>query len=261
MHDYVFTQPPDKPLFPDLIWSRPENKLHAGKLLIVGGNAQGFSSIGEAYNITNKAGAGTIRIAMPDVLRKTVSNFFPEASFLPSTPSGSLAKTALSELLSEAAWSDGVLIAGDLGRNSETAILLQEFLAKFSGQVTITRDAADYFTKLSRPVIERNNTTLVISLAQLQKIYSSIDATTPVTFSMDLIRLADALHDLTSKSDINIVTRHQNNIFVASYGKISLTRVNSSEKIWRLNTASKSCVWWMQNTSKTFEALTTSIIQ
>ena len=38
-----------KPFFPDLLWSRPENKFHAGKLLIVGGNAQAALAPAQAY--------------------------------------------------------------------------------------------------------------------------------------------------------------------------------------------------------------------
>ena len=33
-----------KPLYPDVIWSKPENKQAAGKLLIIGGHAYGFSA-------------------------------------------------------------------------------------------------------------------------------------------------------------------------------------------------------------------------
>ena len=43
-HDYWHKQTSSKPLFPELIWSRPENRQLAGKLLIIGGNLHGFAT-------------------------------------------------------------------------------------------------------------------------------------------------------------------------------------------------------------------------
>ena len=46
---YWHKQTVEKPLFPDILWSRPQNKRQAGKLLIVGGHAESFAAVGEAY--------------------------------------------------------------------------------------------------------------------------------------------------------------------------------------------------------------------
>jgi NAD(P)H-hydrate repair Nnr-like enzyme with NAD(P)H-hydrate dehydratase domain len=259
MHEYISRQTKDKPLFPDLIWSRPENKLHAGKLLIIGGNAQEFAAAAEAYGYAHKAGGGTIRVLLPDSLQKTVSKIFPAAEFAPSTPGGSLSQNALAELLAAAMWADGVLIAGDLGRNSETAILLEKFANKYHGQLSVTRDSADYFTKLPDPVINREETTLVISLSQLQKLFVSSKQTKAIALSMNLINLAEALHDFTKSYPISVITRHQGSVVTASSGQISLSKTNE-EKIWRLKTASTAAVWWLQNPNLSFEALTSSVI-
>ncbi len=131
-----------EPLFPDLLWSRPENKKQAGKLLIIGGNVHGFAAAGEAYAEASKAGIGTARVLLPDSLQKTVGRVFEAGEYAPSTPSGSFSQKALAELLDRANWSDGVLLAGDLGRNSETAILIEHFTEKYQGQLTFTKDAA-----------------------------------------------------------------------------------------------------------------------
>ena len=48
-----------------------------------------------------------------------------DGEYAPSTPSGSFSTQALGELQAMANWADGTLIAGDIGRNSETAILLE----------------------------------------------------------------------------------------------------------------------------------------
>src|SRR5579859_2484419 len=94
----------EKPLFPELEWSRPETKTQAGKLLIVGGNVHGFAAPAEAYGEVMKAGVGTVRVLLPESLRRSVGKLFPEADFAPSTPSGSFAANALAELLDASLW-------------------------------------------------------------------------------------------------------------------------------------------------------------
>lgn len=258
MHDYWQKQTPDKPLYPDLLWSRPENARFAGKLLIIGGNIQGFAAAGEAYTEATKAGIGTGRVLLPDSLQKTVGRVLETGEYAPSTPSGSFSKRALAELIAHSAWADGVLLAGDFGRNSETAILLEQFASKYSGQLTITKDAVDYFLNISA-VLDRPDTTLVLSFAQLQKLAANARFTRPFTFEMDLLRLVEALHEFTVTNQANIIVRHLNNIFVAVKGQVSTTPVGNETKIWRVKTAAHAAVWWLQNPSKSYEALTTAM--
>src|SRR5665213_2726910 len=148
-HNYWHKQAADKPLFPDLLWSRPEHTAQAGKLGIVGGNAHGFSAAAEAYMQADKAGIGTARVLLPDSLQKTVGRIFEAGEYAPSTPSGSFSQSALAEFLDLSGWAEAVLMAGDFGHNSETAIVLEQFISKYSGQLTLVGDAVDYF--MSKP--------------------------------------------------------------------------------------------------------------
>lgn len=250
----------DKPLFSELLWSRPENAAYAGKLLIVGGNLYGFANAASAYAESRKAGIGVARVLLPDELQKTVGKVFEAGEFAPSTPSGSFSQRALGELLPMAAWADGVLLAGDLGRNSETAILLEKFAGKYSGQLSITCDAADYFITAPTAALARPETLWIISLAQLQKLAVSAKFTTAFTFDMDIFRFVDALQQFSAAHHTNIIVKHLENIFVAVDGQVSSTRLEEDIKIWRLQTAAHASVWWLQNPSRTFEALTTSIV-
>lgn len=258
--EYWQKQTHDKPLYNDLIWSRPENAAYAGKLLIVGGNLYGFKNPASAYTEARRAGIGTSRVLLPDALQKTLGRAFEGGEFAPSTPSGSFNQRALGELLPMAAWADGVLLAGDLGRNSETAILLEKFADKYSGQLTITCDAADYFTTSPQPIMERPETLWVISLAQLQKVAIHLRFTTAFTFDMDLFRFVDALHAFSLQYPAAIIVKHLDNIFVASNGHISSTRLQTELPIWRLKTASHAAVWWLQNPSKSFAGMTTGVL-
>jgi len=258
--DYWLKQDPLKPLFPDILWSRPETTHTSGKLLIVGGNAHGFSHVGMAYEAARKAGAGTIRILMPDVLQKTVSILQTSCYFAPSNPSGGFAKQALSELLEHAAWADAVLLAGEFGRNSETAVVLESFIQKYSGRLTVSRDAVDYFiSSHSALLLNRPDTTVVLSAGQLQKLAMNAKAKSPIGLSLDLSLFVHALHEFSLEHKANIITHNQGNTIVSVNGKVSSTLTSEGDDIWRTPTAAKATVFWLQNPTKSFEAMTVSL--
>ncbi len=259
MLDYWHKQTAEQPLFPDLLWSRPEHKKQAGKLLIVGGNAHGFAAAAEAYSTAVTAGIGTARAALPDSLQKTVGRIFEAGEYAPSTPSGSFSQKALAELLAMGGWADGVLLAGDFGRNSETAILLEQLLAKFPGRLTLTQDALDYFTKAPEMLLQRKDTLLVLSFAQLQKLAASARFGTAFTFDMDFLRLVGALHDFTSQHQAAIIVKHLETILVSVRGQVSTTKLAAEQPVWRVRTAAAASVWWLQNSAKPFAALTTAV--
>jgi hypothetical protein len=261
MHDFWHKQTAGKPLYPDLLWSRPENKQQAGKLLIAGGNAHGFAAAGEAYSQAAKAGIGTARVLLPDSLQKTVGKVFEAGEYAPSTPSGSFSQKALAELLAMSAWADATLLAGDFGRNSETAILLEKFITKYSGPLALTKDAADYFINAPGPLLARNDTLLVISFAQLQKLATNARFPSALTFEMDFLRLVDALHEFTRRHQAAIIVKHLQTIFVAVNGQVSTTKLAEDLDIWRVKTAARAAVWWLQNPTKPFEALTSAIAE
>lgn len=246
------------PLFPDLQWSRPQNKTQAGKLLVIGGNGFGFAAPAEAYGEANGAGIGVAHVLLPDALRRTVGRVLEAGDFTASTPSGSFSQKALTDFLTHSTWADGVLLAGDMGRNSETAVLLEKFIEHYHGQLTITKDAADYFTAAPQNLLKRSETTLVISFAQLQKLAMNGKFSQVFTFEIGIIKLVELLHEFTTQFPINIIVKHLDNIFVAVDGKVSSTKLAEDVEIWRVKTAAHASVWWLQNPTKPFEALTTA---
>jgi hypothetical protein len=261
MHDYWQKQTVDKPLFPDLLWSRPENRNQAGKLLIVGGNAHGFAAAGEAYAAATEAGIGTARVLLPDSLQPTVGKVLEAGEYAPSTPSGSFSRRALGELLAMSAWADGVLLAGDFGRNSETSVLLEHFPTKYEGQLTLTKDAVDYFSKSPATLLARDDTALVLSFAQLQKTAMGAGYQHAFTFEMDLVRLVSTLHDFTTRFRTLIITKHLDTICTAYGGRVSTTKLDKDAPTWRVRTASYASVWCLQNPGRPFEAATTAVAQ
>lgn len=257
--DYWIKQAADAPLYPELLWSRPENRQYAGKLLVVGGNAHGFAAPAEAYGEAIRAGAGTVRALLPDAIQKIVGVIIENASFTPSTPSGSFSQRALAEFLDNATWADGILLAGDLGRNSETAIVIESFLQKTTVATTLTRDAVDYVTATPQCIAQRQNTALVLSLSQLQRLATALNFDQPIVFTMDLLRLVEWLHTFTKQFAPNIIVKHLDTIFIAVNGTVVTTKDLQKIPIWRLRCAAYTSVWWMQNPSKPVAAMATAV--
>lgn len=248
----------DKPLFPDMLWARPENKRLRGKLLIVGGNKFGFAAVATSFAAAQRAGAGACRILLPNALERVVGTSLAEAEFAPSTPSGSFSRQALARLLELSDWADGVLLAGDFGRNSETAIMLERFLDEYEGQVTLQQDALDYFWGKDSPLLGRTKTTSIINLGKLQKLAKVNRPATPVLNSMSLKDLVDLLHDWSADKDGIIVTRHAENYMAAISGQVSTTPADE-DKNWQVTLGAHVSVWQAQQPARPFEALSSAI--
>ena len=180
--------------------------------------------------------------------------------YAPSTPSGGFARTALASLLDMSSWADATLLAGDFGRNSETAILLEQYLNKNVEQVTLTRDSIDYFVHMPDKVLARPKTILVLSFAQLQKLAINIHYDKAFTFDMDFLRLVDTLHHFSKRYKAALIVKHLDTIFVAHEGQISTTKLSEELHIWRVKTAAIASVWALQNPAKIFAAITSSLI-
>lgn len=251
----------EKAAFPEVLWARPEVKSAAGKLLVVGGHAQSFAVPAEAYGVAEKAEAGSVRVLLPDSLEKTVSRVFPGAKFAPSNPSGGFATRALAELLAAAEWADGVLLAGDIGRNSESLAMLENFAGKYSGQLTMTKDIGDFFCTQPQNIASRTETLLVLSLGQLQTLGKSLRLPYAFTSDLGLRQLVELLHDFTVQyPQLYIVTRHQDKCLIAVKGNIGTSPVPGEKPVWHTATAATAATWWLQNPTKPFEALLSSLM-
>lgn len=258
-NSFWLKQTKDKPLYPDLIWSRPESKLQAGKLLIAGGNIHSFNSVNIAFQESIKAGIGSTAVLLPDVLQKTLSKFFTEAEYCISTPSGSMSSKALSALIDLSLWADGVLLAGDFGKNSETAILIETFVNKFSGFICLSNDSVDYFLIDPSQILQRDNTLLVLNYSQLTKLATAAKFSLAFTSTLELNQIVERLHDFTIDKSVNILVYKDNNIYVANKGKVSSTYL-AEDNISQTKLASHASVWSIQNPGKIFEATSSSVI-
>jgi len=254
---YWHKQTIDNPLFVNMLWSRPENRMHAGKLLIVGGNEYGFAAAAHAYRYAEKAGIGVIRMLLPDSLRKYVGRDFEAGEYAPATPSGSFSQKALAEMLSLASWADGVLLAGDFGKNSETAILLEKFVAKCPCAITLAGDAVDYFLAQPGPVLDRRDTLLALDPSQLQKLAIGAHHTRPFTSQLDFLHFIETLHGFVDDHTAHLLINRLGQNFVVSEGKVSTTPTADTDAI---RAGAQASVWWLQNPDKPFAAISTSLV-
>jgi NAD(P)H-hydrate repair Nnr-like enzyme with NAD(P)H-hydrate dehydratase domain len=259
MHPYWLKQSPTKPLFPDIAWNKPEQRAHAGKLAILGGNKLGFVAIRDAYEVATDMGAGQIRAVLPDVLKKTVPTSVSDALFLPSNSSGGFSREALPEFHAACAWADLCLLVGDAGRNSETAMAFESILDN-PGHLVITRDAVDLLMPAMSRLADRQQTTLVVSFAQLQKVFQSVYYPKILSFSMQLMQLVETLHKFTITYPITIVTFHNSQLIVAHGGTVISQDFDEPMTIWRGITATRAASYLLWNPTKPLEAIATSFV-
>jgi hypothetical protein len=178
-----------------------------------------------------------------------------------SNPSGSLSREAINEMKAIGAWSTGVLLIGDAGRNSETAILYEDFIRDYKGPLTITRDAIDLLRNSSTIIAERPDTLIIASFAQLQKLFQAVYYPKVLTFSMQLTNLVEALHKFTVTYPICIAVLHNETLLVASNGEVTSTPWDNPMQIWRGNTAANAATYWLWNPAKPLESTTASLIK
>ena len=259
MNSPTWVRQSDKPLFEQLDWDKPERKDHAGKLLIVGGHVHALTAPAQSYLLASALGIGIQKVCMPSKTKSILGKAPFDAVFIPSTTSGEFAKEGINELLEYAMWADTVLLSGDVGRNSQTTLLLEEFVQSYNGQVVIAQDALDTLSGSPKEIMNRENSTIVASIAQLQKLAKNSNWSTPITFTMDLTKLVEVLAEVSKNFSAGIVTFHQSQFVVAIDGRVSTTKSTQDieePQSWRNSLATHAAVYQAWYPNKPFEALT-----
>lgn len=259
-YKYWHKQTADKPLFPDIEWNKPQQRTRSGCLGIIGGNKLSFVSVAEAYMTAQRSAVGEVRVLLPDALRRLIPAVISDTIFASSTPAGSLAKQALADMKALAEWANGVLFIGDASKNSETAIVYEDFIRSYEGPLTITRDVIDLLKNTSQALVERPETLLVVSFAQLQKLFRAVYYPKILTFSMQLTQLVETLHKFTITYPITITVLHQDTLLIANSGRVITNPWSNAMAIWRGQTATQAAVYWLWNPSKPLESVAASLL-
>lgn len=261
MQDYWKKQDVKNPLFPDTLWSKPERRDLAGKLVIIGGNSQSFASVAAAHQTAFSTGVGAVRIVLPDALKKTLPVAFSsvvDLLFAPTNPSGGFAAAALPDWQAAADWADTVLFIGDSGANSETAALLETFLTRNTDtSVIITRDAIDLVQHSAEIILGRASTSLVVSFSQLQRLFRAVYYPRVLTFNQGIKQIAETLHKFTITYPDTITLWHANNLFVAKDGQVITQEFTTPLRVWNGEVATRAAVWQIWQTDP-IKAIATS---
>jgi NAD(P)H-hydrate repair Nnr-like enzyme with NAD(P)H-hydrate dehydratase domain len=260
-HPYWKKQTPEKPLFPDIEWAKPEQKSQAGRLGVIGGNKLGFISVAESYETALKTGAGEVKILLPETLKRSIPSYITDVVYAPSNQSGGLSQEALNDMKAFGQWATGILLIGDAGKNSETAILYENFMHGYNGPLTITRDAIDLLKNSAQALVNRPDTVLITSFAQLQKIFQAVYYPKVLTFSMQLTNLVEALHKFTISYPVTVAVFHNNSILVANNGEVTSTTYNNPMRIWRGQTATNAATYWLWHQKNALQSVTTSLLK
>ncbi len=247
-------------LFPDLEWNKPERKAQAGHVLVIGGHEHALNAPAQAYELLKSQGVGEVRVVLPNKTKRLVQAFLPQALYLPSTPSGELAQDGFNELMEYSQWADTILLTGDSGRNSQTAIVFEQLVKAYTGNIVVTRDSMELLHTASQALLQRPATTLVLAFGQLQKLVKQIGHPMPLVSSIDLPRLVSFMHNLSTEYPTAFVTLHQNQLICAANGSVSTTKLNqdAEPKHWRLPLSTFVAGYQTWNPTKPFEALTHS---
>ena len=229
-------QEPGKPLFPDVEWNKPERRDQAGKLGIIGGNKLGFLAVAESYQESLKTGVGEARVLLPDALKKNVPANMTDVLFAPTNQSGSLANEALTETLALERWADVLLLCGDAGRNSQTAIV-------YSFQ----------------EILDNPHVVFIASLAQVQKIFRAIFYPKMITFSIQLSQLVEALHKFTITYPVTICVFHADNLIIAHSGEVVTQKWDAPMAIWRGTVGARAASYLIWSPKAPLAAISTAI--
>ncbi|MGH7234500.1 MAG: hypothetical protein ACREF7_03605 [Candidatus Saccharimonadales bacterium] len=253
---YFHQQTIDKPLFSDLLWSRPEQKAAAGKLAVIGGSSSGFNSVSETFATASKAGAGTIRVLLPASLKRTLSKVWTDCEFAPSNKSGSFGASALSEWLSLASWADIAMICGDLGKSSETAIVLEHFLDEYKEWAALAEAALINALNTPLQLLDRDKLILVLDHNVLGTLLRAIRYPMAARSDQTIFQLADLLHALTQSYPWAIITEHEQLFFASYMGEVSTT---PKDNLSLTSAGTAATVWLMQQPAKPFAAITSGL--
>lgn len=263
--DLSYWQKQSQPLFPDLAWNIPEQK--TGNLAIVGGNSQTFSTVVRISEYANKNFPfSSVKTLLPNALRGKLPPL-GNLEFLPSTSSGSFAKSF--QLNSYIAHASASLIIGDLSKNSETAIALADAINEPSDNHTnppiiITRDSVDLLATEASRWLTRDHTFVIASMAQLQKLFRAVYYPRMILLSQPLLPVIETLHKFTLSYKLTILTFHEGQLIVATDGQITTTKLADTNyspiSLWSGQLATNVLAFNLYNPNQSLAATTAAIL-
>ena len=257
---YWQQQTPAKPLYPDIAWNKPQQRAQAGKLGIIGGNRLSFRAIEHSYTTALATGVGQARVVLPDALRGTIPASVTDTIFAASNSSGSLGNEAWPELQALTGWADALLLIGDAGRNSQTAIIYEKLVSHTTTPLIISRDAVDLLMPSAQQLASQSNILIVASFSQVQKFLRALYYPKILTFRMPLLQLVETLHKFTITYPLTLATFHADTILIAQHGTVTSTPWSQPMALWQGTVPTRIAAYTMWNPATLLQAATASLL-
>lgn len=237
--------------YQDILWSRPTRR--TGRILLVGGHRDGFAELQKAFVGFDVAGAAECHLALPDKLHKLVGNL-EGISLVPSNPSGSIARDALSELVQLADESDAVCLGPDLSNNSETTLAMQRLIAETRASVIIPPQSTEQLKSELTAWGKRSNLLVWLDQKQLLALAAklAVNVDLPLAITPDVIKLVT--QKVSEQYSPTIIVAAKDTISYATSGEVGQIPITLDTSDYGALTGLTG-LFWIQNASSKFQAL------
>lgn len=256
LDDSFWLKQTEEALFPEMEWSRPQQKRTAKKLAIIGGHDHGFDAVGRLYQASVQAGIGQIKVVLPNGLKRVVGTALPDAVFAELAPEPKQQAEAKAALMAFADWADGVLPV-QTGNNSKTALLLNDLVSSYAGSVVVTDDLAQLMKHDLQSLAQRNSTLFVHSFDGLQHLAASLKSEVGFRHDMGLRPFVLGLRQFGQMLNGPVVAILDQTVAVAA-GDMVVTTPRQTEPD-PIMLAGWCATWWLQQPTKPLEALATAV--
>lgn len=250
----------DSPLFPDLLWARPERKELAGRLLIIGGSSHGFASTIKSYKYAQEGGIGEVKVVLPLSIKRHLSLIAGPSMdmiYVAATNTGSFARKAMGDTKPYLDWADTVLMPGELTSNAESTLLAEDVLRSTTRPIVL---AGDSIKATAKTLGESLKTTpmIVASFAEIQRLAYTYSGKQPLLSSSTLDQQAEIMQTLAAKLNLGALTRHDEGqiLVVSPPDQSSVTTMSKG----LVEYAAQTAVLCAQFPTKPYEAATTAAI-
>lgn len=205
----------------NLLWNLPEQPF--GSILNIGGNSTScLSTIKNSEFLLSNFQLNSLTTLLPLTLKSKLPKI-DHFAFAPATASGSFANSQ--ELLdffssSSTTSTDLVLFSGEFSKNQTTIDVVTDVLNQQTKPTIVARDTIDLISEHPKSILENPNLILIASLAQLQKLFRAVYYPKLLLLSQPLLAISETLHKFTLSYQITLLTYCDQQIILASQGKV-----------------------------------------
>ncbi len=243
------------PLYPNILYNRPVTRHGAGRLLVIGGHSGEFSLPINLYRLAMAAGIGECQVALPDSLVRLVGGA-PGATFVPASPSGSLGREALGQILHLSEEADAVAIGASLSNNSHTSILVEKLIQEMERPVVVFDEVLISMKHNLKLITDKPNCLAILTMPEVFKLCGALGLAINIRPGGGLVNKLEIVRDLVAASKCQYVV-YGSEIIVAAGDEMVVTPVNYRLSLVPAAFYAILGTMWLQNPTRHREGLVT----